>query len=125
MIPELNKWTLRISAASMLVLAVGLWKTSTLAMGYHNMIIGTAEAVELMARQFALGDIEDEIADLKSEKRDYRLERKISLKEGANDIAATYQMLIEEIDIDLMNLNKARDCIIQNADISMCKELRR
>lgn len=122
MIDVLNKWSVRIGLGTLVLSMFGLWKGYGVVHAYHEMITGTAEAVQLMAKQFALGDIEDEMADLRSEKRDYRLEKKLATKP---DIAETYQMLIDEIDLELISLGEARRCIINNPDISLCKKLRK
>jgi hypothetical protein len=95
------------------IAAVGTWAWAATGdiHGYIQQITANTEAIQMVSTSLKLGRVNDEIADLKRERRELRRELR---DDPENDLILEQ---IEVIDDELEELEKVRECIMKGGEV--------
>ena len=96
-----------ISLGTFFLVVGAIWVSAEKVQGYIVQIDANTVAIQLVAKSLKLGRLDDEIADLKSERRDLNRELR---RDPENDLIIEQ---LEEIEDEIEALGLIRECVIE------------
>lgn len=106
------KTKISLRLATLITAAAFIWQAAVVADSYRDIILSNSEAVQILTKALQLSNLDDEIGDLKRERRVI----KAKMTQTSNqELLHEYKDQIEEITDSIVDAEKIRECIVSTA----------